>query len=75
MNTEITYGTKIHSDKTIAKYEHWTFETEEEFWNHYDLTFNDPKFTGDTSASLESLSFRKRTYITVEEYREAIKGV
>ena len=70
MNMEITYGTTIHSDGTIAKYEHWTFESKEEFWKHYDLNADE-----NTKADLDDFSITKRIYITVEEYREAIKNV
>ena len=41
MIIKITYGSTIHTDRTIAKYECWTFETEEEFWKQYDLTADD----------------------------------
>lgn len=70
MNVKITYGATIHTDKTIAKYECWTFETEEEFWKEYDLTADE-----NTTADPKKFSITKRTYITVEEYREAIKNV
>ena len=70
MNTKITYGSTIHSDRTIAKYECWTFETEEEFWKQYDLIADD-----DTTADPKDLTITKKAYITVEEYREAIKNV
>jgi hypothetical protein len=66
MEKQITYGTTIHFDGTIAKYENWTFETEEEFWNHYSLHADK-----DTNADIGDLSIRKRIYITVQEYREA----
>ena len=66
MEMQITYGTTIHFDGTIAKYENWTFETEEEFWNHYSLHADK-----DTNADIGDLSIRKRIYITVQEYREA----
>jgi len=69
MNIKITYGSTIHTDRTIAKYEHWTFETAEEFWKQYDLLAD-----VDTTADLDKFSIRKTTYITVEEYREAIKN-
>ncbi len=69
MNIKITYGSTIHTDRTIAKYECWTFETEEEFWKQYDLLAD-----VDTTADLDKFSIRKTTYITVEEYREAIKN-
>jgi hypothetical protein len=66
---EITYGTTIHQDGTIAKYVSWTFETEEEFWTHYDQHADK-----NTKADLSNLSITKSSYITVAEYREAIKG-
>ena len=45
------------------------FETEEEFWKQYDLTADD-----DTTADPNDLTITKSAYITVEEYREAIKN-
>jgi len=66
MEMQITYGTTIHFDGTIAKYENWTFENEEEFWNHYSLHADK-----DTNADIGDLSIRKRIYITVQEYRDA----
>ncbi len=69
MNMKITYGATIHTDRTIAKYECWTFETEEEFWKEYDLIADE-----NTTADPKEFSITKRTYITVEEYREAIKN-
>jgi hypothetical protein len=66
---EITYGTIIHHDGTIAKYESWIFETEEEFWNYYDQHADE-----NTKADISDLSITKSIYITVAEYREAIKG-
>ena len=69
MEAQITYGTTIHHDGTIAKFEDWTFETEEEFWNHYEQHAN-----GDTKADISDLTITKRIYITVAEYRQAIKG-
>ena len=64
MEAQITYGTTIHHDGTIAKFEGWTFETEEEFWNHYEQHAN-----GDTNADISDLTITKRIYITVAEYR------
>jgi len=55
MNIKITYGNTIHSDKTIAKYEHWTFETEEEFWKQYDLIAD-----SDTTAYIDSLTIYQK---------------
>ena len=69
MNIKITYGSTIHTDRTIAKYECRTFETEEEFWKQYDLTADD-----NTTADPHDLTITKRAYITVEEYREAINN-
>ena len=69
MKIKITYGSTIHTDRTIAKYECWTFETEEEFWKQYDLIADD-----DTTADPKGLRITKKAYITVEEYREAIKN-
>ena len=64
MEGQITYGTTIHHDGTIAKYECWTFETETEFWNHYEQHAN-----GDTKADIPALTVTKRIYISVAEYR------
>ena len=69
MNIKITDGSTIHTDRTIAKYECWTFETEEEFWKQYDLIADD-----NTTADPNDLTITKRAYITVEEYREAINN-
>ena len=70
MEKQITYGTTIHSDGTIAKYEIWTFETEEEFWTHYDLHAGK-----EMSADLQDFTISKRIYITVEEYRQATNSI
>ena len=68
MNVKITYGNIIHADKTIAKYEHWTFETEEEFWKQYDLIADN-----DTTAYIDSLTIYQKKYILIEQYREEVK--
>lgn len=66
METKITYGTMIHYDGTIAKHECWTFENEEDFWNHHSLYADT-----NTSADIEKLSITQRCYITIQEYRDA----
>ena len=68
MEKQITYGTTIHSDGTIAKYEIWTFETEEEFWKQYDLIADN-----DTTAYIDSLTIYQKKYILIEQYREEVK--
>jgi|TARA_B110000259_G_C13741520_1_gene292674 hypothetical protein len=68
MEKQITYGTMIHYDGTIAKYDCWTFENEEEFWIHYDLHVVGKR---NISADLQKFTITNSTYITVEEYREA----
>ena len=70
MDMKITYGTTIHSDGTIAKYEIWKFETAEEFWTHYDLHAGN-----EISADLQDFTISKRTYITVEEYRQTTNPI
>ena len=41
MKADIRYGTTIHHDSTISKTEVWICDSEEEFWNHYDLIMGD----------------------------------
>jgi len=73
MEAQITYGTTIHHDGTIAKFEGWTFETEEEFWNQYDLIMenNSKKYT--ISAEVDGFSISRTEWIKVSQYREEVK--
>ena len=68
MEAQITYGTTIHHDGTIAKFEGWTFETEEEFWKQYDLMSADG-VVGD----LGDLTLQVREWISIETYRKEVK--
>ena len=60
MKADIRYGTTIHHDSTISKTEVWICDSEEEFWNHYDLIMGDKSKKYTISAEVDVFSISRR---------------
>lgn len=73
MKADIRYGTTIHHDSTISKTEVWICDSEEEFWNHYDLIMGDKSKKYTISAEVDVFSISRTEWIKVSQYREEVK--
>ena len=70
METKIVWGACVHTDGSIEKSTHCTFEDEKEMWNYYDAM---RVIEGaDISVNIYNLSIIiGREYVPVQEYRIA----
>jgi|10_taG_2_1085330.scaffolds.fasta_scaffold00959_12 hypothetical protein len=70
MKTEIVWGSCVHTDGTIEKSTHITFEDEKEMWDYYDTM---RVIEGsDISVKIYNLSIViGQEYVPVQEYRIA----
>ena len=71
MRIEIKWGRSIHEDETITKNEIIHCDDEEEFWKKYEHEKN--KWDRLT-ANVFYLTIQKKTYGTIEEYRNRNNG-
>lgn len=68
MKKSVRYAPTIHEDRTIAKWEMWECETEEEFWKIYDSLSSSL-----LTANIDTLTITVREYISVEQYRKEVE--
>ena len=73
MKADIRYGTTIHHDSTISKTEVWICDSEEEFWNQYDLIMENKSKKYTISAEVDVFSISRTEWIKVSQYREEVK--
>ena len=71
MRIEITWGSMIHADGTLTKYETIYCNDEEEFWKVYD---DESSRWKNLTANVKQFTIEKRTYGTTEEYRNRNNG-
>ena len=73
MKADIRYGTTIYHDSTISKTEVWICDSEEEFWNQYDLIMENKSKKYTISAEVDVFSISRTEWIKVSQYREEVK--